>query len=101
MKQLVVIGCFCEQVRDCNSETGLELWTSFETYQMVNDISLDEVLFSHGYCPDCYRLRRDMFRREVAKSNGQVLSPAVGGGELPLPDLKSMERSKRGILCKV
>ena len=42
-----------------------------------------------------------MFRREVAKSNGQVLAPAVGGGELPLPDLKSMERSKRGILCKV
>jgi hypothetical protein len=81
MKQLVVICCFCEQVRDCNSETGLECWTSYQAYQMAHGISLDDVLFSHGYCPECFRQVRQVFRRGVAASNNQVVSHAVSSPE--------------------
>ena len=60
MRQILVICCFCEKVRDdTGAESGGGLWQDFIFYMATNRLRPDDVMFSHTYCPACLLYYRD------------------------------------------
>lgn len=54
MRQIVVICCFCEKIRDDRgAEPGGSLWQDFKVYMATYMLRPEDVMFSHGYCPAC------------------------------------------------
>ncbi len=54
MRQVVVICCLCERVRDDRGvETGQEAWQDFRGYFEKYMLKLRDVSLSHEYCPSC------------------------------------------------
>jgi len=54
MRQVVLICCFCEKVRDeAGARSGGELWQDFEIYMVKHPLKPKEMMFSHTYCPAC------------------------------------------------
>jgi len=60
MKQLVAICCCCEKVRDdVGTESGGAMWQDFRIYMAMHMLRAEEIMLSHGYCPDCLSFQRD------------------------------------------
>jgi hypothetical protein len=56
LQRMIPICCICKKVRD-----DKESWFRIETYFKENW----DVDFSHGLCPECYKIEMDRLEREI------------------------------------
>jgi len=61
---LLPVCCICGLIRDDRSSTADRTrWIRLKTYRQIYHLSVNEELFTHTYCPDCFIQVQDQVRR--------------------------------------
>ncbi len=72
MRPIVAICCFCQKLRDdSDSKPGTGPWGEVAVFLKMHGLKIEDIQFSHGYCPSCladYRICLASENRAAAQS---------------------------------